>query len=105
MELQLKERVGCSWLSENRATSAARKDFATSAAWHDAHGEDFTTCDAWLCVCGATDGHGGTWETTDVTGRAVEPIPPWRGALKCTSCGRVYDHEGYAIDRSAANSG
>lgn len=63
------ERVGCSWQSEDRRTSIARRNFADLAAFHDAHGEDFSKCDAWACVCGKTDPHGGSWETTNRAGR------------------------------------
>jgi phage-related tail fiber protein len=44
--MQLVEHVGCRWRSESRKASCGRRDFATSAAWHDAHGEDFTKCDS-----------------------------------------------------------
>ena len=91
------EHVGCSWRSESRETSVSRRDFASSAAWHDAHGEDFTKCDSWLCVRGATDSRGGSWETSDAAGRVVEPDTSWLGHQKCSSCGRVYDREGIAI--------
>jgi len=91
------EHVGCSWLSENRATSIARDNFASSASSHDAHGDDFTTCDSWLCVCGATDSRGGSWETCDTAGRPIEPVRGWLGHLRCATCGRVYDREGYAV--------
>jgi hypothetical protein len=91
------EHVGCSWRSESRETSAARHDFASSAEWHDAHGEDFTKCDSWLCVCGVTDSRGGSWVTCDVDGRAIEPDASWLGHQKCISCGRVYNREGYAL--------
>lgn len=102
MELELIAHVGCSWRSESRETAIARDKFASGAAWHDAHGEDFTKCDAWLCVCGATDARGGSWETCDVAGRAIEPAEGWLGHVKCTRCGRVYDHKGYAAKGSAA---
>jgi hypothetical protein len=98
------EHVGCSWRSEGREAFAARRDFASSAAWHDAHGEDFTKCDSWLCVCGWTDSRGGSWETCDVAGRAMEPDASWRGYQKCTRCGRVYDREGFAINGPAVAS-
>ncbi len=92
------ERVGCSWQNEDRRTSAARRDFADSAAFHDAHGDDLSKCDAWVCVCGKTDPHGGSWETTNRAGRPVEPTTAdWLGYVKCTECGRVFDREGMAI--------
>jgi hypothetical protein len=46
MELHVIERVGCSWLNDNRETSDPRSDFASSAAFHDAPGDDFTKCDS-----------------------------------------------------------
>src|SRR5438067_187718 len=95
--MQLIERVGCSWLSEDRATSMARDDFASSAAWHDGHGDDLAKCDSWLCVCGGTDRRGGTWETCDVTGLLTEPVSSWLWHQRCSRCGRVYDSAGYAV--------
>jgi hypothetical protein len=102
MELELVEHVGCSWRSESREAFAGREDFAFSAAWHDAHGEEFTKCGSWLCVCGATDSRGGSWETCDSAGRVIEPAADWLGHVKCSRCGRVYDHEGLVIGRPAA---
>jgi hypothetical protein len=101
MELELVEHVGCSWRSESRETLAARRNFASSAAWHDAHGDDFTKCDAWLCVCGATDSRGGSWETTDAAGNTVQPNASWGGYQKCTSCGRAYDRDGRALSQDS----
>lgn len=90
------ERVACSWRNENGPTSAAREKFADSAAFHDAHGDDMTECDSWLCVCGRSDSRG-SWETCDKAGKPTEPTSGWAGHLRCTSCGRVYDREGLAI--------
>jgi hypothetical protein len=88
------ERVGCSWQREDRPTSTARRDFADSAAFHDAHGDDLSKCDSWVCVCGRTDSRGGSWEQLEVA-------TPVRGGarvqLRCTECGRVYDDEGVAV--------
>lgn len=92
------ERVGCSWLSEDARTAGARRRFADATAFHDAHGDDLSKCDAWLCVCGKTDPHG-SWETTDDAGNPVEPTREWRGHQRCTACGRVYDRTGYAVSR------
>lgn len=91
------ERVGCSWQSEDRRTSIARRGFADSAAFHDAHGGDLSKCDAWICVCGRTDEHGGSWETIDRQGNVMEPTNQWIGYHMCTECGRIYDHEGIAV--------
>lgn len=92
------ERVGCSWQSEDCRTSVARRNFADSAQFHDAHGDDLSKCDAWICVCGKTDPHGGSWETTNRAGVALEPTTAeWLGYVKCAACGRVYDHEGVAV--------
>lgn len=90
------ERAACSWRSEDRRTAVARGEFADSAAFHDAHGDDLTKCDSWLCVCGKTGPHG-SWETTDRAGNPTEPSAEWMGYVKCTECGRVYDDEGVAI--------
>lgn len=91
------ERAGCDWQSEDGRTAAARHEFANSAAFHDAHGDDLTRCDSWLCVCGRTDPHG-SWATTDRAGKPVEPTTAdWLGYIKCTECGRVYDREGVAV--------
>lgn len=88
------ERAGCSWLSEDRRTDRARREFADSATFHDAHGDDLSKCDSWLCVCGRTDSRGGSWEQLEV------PTPS-RGVAKfrvrCTECGRVYDDEGVVV--------
>lgn len=70
------ERVACSWHSEDRNTSIARRDFADSAAFHDPHGDDMARCDSWLCVCGKTDPPG-SWETTDRKGNVTEPTSQW----------------------------
>jgi hypothetical protein len=59
------EHAGCSWRSEDRKTAAARERFAESAAFHNAHGDDLSECDSWLCVCGKTDSRGGTWENVE----------------------------------------
>ena len=91
------ERAVCSWRSEDRRTAVARGEFFDSAAHHDAHGDDLTKCDSWLCVCGKTDSHGGSWETCDESGREVEPTGEWSGHQKCLVCGRVYDREGLAV--------
>lgn len=85
------ERVGCSWLREDRDTSRARRDYPDSAAWHDSHGDDFSKCDSWLCVCGRTDSRGGSWEYDEKSGNVT-----------CTECGRVYDRTGLAIGRPGA---
>ena len=90
------ERVACSWHNEDGPTSAAREKFADSAAFHDAHGDDMTECDSWLCVCGRTDSHG-SWEASDKVGKQMEPTGAWAGHLRCTSCWRVYDREGYLV--------
>lgn len=90
------ERVGCCWQNEDRRTSVARCNFADSAALHDAHGDDLSKCDAWICVCGKTDPHG-SWETCDEEGGEVEPSVEWSGHQKCTACGRVYDRDGVAV--------
>jgi len=97
------ERVGCSWLSEDPDTTQARRESPDSAAWHDQHGDDFSKCDSWLCVCGKTDSRGGSWETTDNRGFVREPTAGWNGHVKCTTCGRVYNREGIAI-HSPGNS-
>lgn len=91
------QRVGCSWQSEGRPTSTARRSFADSAAFHDAHGDDLSKCDAWVCVCGKTDPHGGSWESCDESGREMEPTTDWGGYQKCTACGRVYNREGMVV--------
>ena len=92
------ERVGCSWQSEDRRTSVARRNFADSAAFHDAHGDDLSKCDAWVCVCGKTDPHGGSWQTSNRAGDPVEPTTAdWLGYVACTGCGRVYDERGMAV--------
>jgi len=49
------------------------------------------------CVCGKTDPHGGSWETTDRAGNPVEPTSAWLGYVRCTECGRIYDAEGVAV--------
>src|SRR5438309_3261918 len=89
------ERAGCSWEErEDRRTSIARRDFADSAAFHDAHGNDLSKCDSWVCVCGHTDSRGGSWEQLEV------PAPVrGRGRIlvRCTECGRAYDDEGVAV--------
>lgn len=91
------ERAACSWRSEDRRTATARGKFADSAAFHDAHGDDLTKCDSWLCVCGKTDPHG-SWETTNRAGVEVEPTAAdWLGYVKCSECGRVYDREGMVV--------
>jgi hypothetical protein len=100
MLMEMVERVGCSWLSEDRATSHSRAGAPDSAQWHDAHGEDFTRCDAWLCVCGRTDPRGGTWQTSDIAGKPVEPTGQWAGHMTCLECGRVYDRSGLAVSSS-----
>jgi hypothetical protein len=95
---EVTERVGCSWQSEDRRTSVARRNFSESAAFHDAHGDDLSKCDASVCVCGKTDPHGGSWETTNRAGELVEPTEAkWIGYMTCTACGRVYDREGVAV--------
>jgi hypothetical protein len=93
----MQERVGCSWLSEDRATSRARAEAGDSAAWHDAHGDDFSRCDSWLCVCGHSDSRGGTWQTSDAAGKPVEPTGSWAGHIACLACGRVYTRDGVAV--------
>ncbi len=88
------ERAACSWLREDRQTARARREFADSAAFHDAHGDDLSKCDSWLCVCGHTDSRGGSWEQLEIQN-------PFRGGaksqLRCTECGRVYDDEGVVV--------
>jgi len=65
--------------------------------FHDAHGDDLSLRDAWLCVCGKTDTHGGSWETTNRAGAPIGPTTAdWLGYVRCTECGRVYDREGMA---------
>lgn len=96
------ERAACSWRSEDRRTAVARREFADSAAFHDAHGDDLTKCDSWLCVCGKTDPHG-SWETTDRLGHAIEPTSEWVGYVRCTSCGRVYEQDGAVVNRPGAS--
>ena len=93
----MRERVGCSWLSEDRATSRARAEAQASAAWHDMHGDDFSRCDSWVCVCGRTDTRGGSWQTCDVGGKAMEPTESWRGHMACLACGRVFARNGLAV--------
>jgi hypothetical protein len=95
----MQERVGCSWLNEDRATSRARTEARDSATRHDAHGEDFSRCDSWLCVCGRTDSRGGTWQSSDAAGNAVEPSNSWLGHMSCLECGRVYTREGLVVRR------
>lgn len=91
------ERAGCSWRSEDPRTVAARTEFADSAAFHDAHGDDLTRCDSWVCVCGKTDPHG-SWQTSNRTGEPVQPTTAdWLGYVTCTACGRVYDEQGIAV--------
>src|SRR5438309_10641518 len=88
------ERAGCSWEErEDRRTSIARRDFADSAAFHDAHGDDLSKCDSWICVCGKTDSRGGSWETIETGPRT----PAASTQLRCNQCGRVYDDEGIAL--------
>jgi hypothetical protein len=90
------EHAGCGWRSEDGKTFASRERFAESAAFHDAHGDDLSKCDSWVCVCGRTDPRG-SWETSDKAGMQMEPTSAWAGHLRCTSCGRVYDREGLAV--------
>lgn len=88
------ERAACSWMTEDRRTERARREFTDSAAFHNAHGDDLSRCDSWLCVCGRTDSRGGSWEQLEV------PILVRGGAkaqLRCNECGRVYDEEGVVV--------
>jgi hypothetical protein len=66
------EHAGCSWRSEDGKTFASRERFAESAAFHDAHGDDLTACDSWVCVCGKTDVRGGTWENVESPDSVVQ---------------------------------
>ena len=75
----------------------ARQRFPDSALHHDEHGDDLTRCDAWLCVCGQTDDHGGSWETCNEAGTPMEPTEDWPGTMLCTECGRVYARNGYVL--------
>jgi hypothetical protein len=77
------ERAACSWMTEDGRTERARREFANSAAFHDAHGDDLTKCDAWVCVCGKTDSRGGSWETIE-TGQRT---PAAGTQLRCNECG------------------
>lgn len=87
------ERAACSWLSEDHKTFVARGSYADSAAFHDAHGDDLTKCDSWVCVCGKTDSRGGSWETIE-TGQRT---PAASAQVRCNECGRIYDDEGIAL--------
>jgi hypothetical protein len=60
------ERAACSWMTEDVRTERARREFTESAVFHDAHGDDLSKCDSWLCVCGRTDSRGGSWEQLEV---------------------------------------
>src|SRR2546428_11717397 len=90
------ERAACSWHGEDRQTSVARARYSDAVAFHDAHGDDLGKSDSWLCVCGRTDPHG-SWETTDRSGKPMEPTTKWVGYVKCTECGRIYDQEGFVV--------
>ncbi|HZP97050.1 MAG TPA: hypothetical protein VFC31_12010 [Candidatus Limnocylindria bacterium] len=87
------ERAACSWMTEDRKTERARREFADSAAFHDAHGDDLSKCDSWICVCGRTDSRGGSWEQLEV----AAPRGGAKVNLRCNECGRIYDDEGVVI--------
>jgi hypothetical protein len=91
------ESAVCSWLSEDADTAQARRESPDSALYHDAHGDDLTKCDSWLCVCSRSDSRGGSWETTDERGNPREPTAGWNGYVTCTNCGRIYNRDGLAI--------
>lgn len=92
------ERAGCSWQSEDADTAMARRESPDSALFHD----DLSKCDAWLCVCQTTDSRGGSWETTDELGILREPTAGWRGHVKCTICGRIYNRDGMSVSSPGA---
>jgi len=92
------ERVGCSWQSEDWRTSVARRNYADSAQFHHAHGDDLSKCDA-LDLRLREDRPARRFLGDDESsGTQVEPTTSdWLGYVKCNECGRVYDHEGMAI--------
>lgn len=93
------ERAACSWMTEDRRTERARREFGDSAAFHNAHGDDLSKCDSWLCVCGQTDSRGGSWEDLAV----AAPRGRAKSHLRCTECGRIYDDEGVVISGPIEN--
>ena len=96
------ERAACSRLSEDLDTAQARRESPDIATWHDSHGDDLSTCDSWLRVCGNTDSRGGSWETTDERGFGREPTAIWEGHVKCTNCGRIYNRDGIVVNSPGA---
>ena len=100
--MEFQERAGCSWFSE--ALGDARVTFPDAARFHDAHGDDLTRCDSWICVCGVADIRGGGWTACNTDGIPVEPVRGWSGSVMCLTCGRIHDRWGFVISNGGRDA-
>jgi hypothetical protein len=91
-----KKRVHCDWLP---VAEENREAFPDSIKFHEAHGDDLSECDAWVCDCGnGTGGHG--FYPSNELGEEVEPDENWAFSWLscCAECLTLYNRSGVEVE-------
>jgi len=92
----LRKEVHCDWLP---VAEGNREAFPDSIKFHEAHGDDLSECDAWVCDCGnGTGGHG--FYPCNELGEEVEPDENWASCWLscCAECLTLYNRSGVEVE-------
>jgi len=82
-------RVSCDWLPTDPQN---RKDFPDSVTFHEAHGDDLSGCDAWVCECKSSE-----FFPCNKAGQEVGPDKDWHALWCCQACETIYDKNGFEL--------